>query len=324
MGAVIGIDAGNSKTELVIADLKGRPSAYVRGPGMNVHGLGAERGIAELGRLVERAGPDLPADCGVFYLCGVDIPADIREVTEAVGRAGWVRTAIVDNDSFALLRAGSDARDVVAIVCGAGINCVGRAGDGRVARYPSLGWETGDWGGAEMLGRDVLFHAARAEDGRGAPSVLPELVRAHFDMSVADVGEAVHYRRLSHARLGELAPAVVRAAEEGDAVARMLIERLAEEVVLMAVRALADLELDAADIVLGGGMLRYGDGFLFDEVVRRLRARVPLVRPVAAVDPPVVGAALVALEAAGAAPTAATTLRAAFRDGLRPDEVGGG
>jgi hypothetical protein len=45
---------------------------------------------------------------------------------------------------------------------------------------------------------------------------------------------------------------------------------------------------------------------------------------VAAVDPPVVGAALVALEAAGATPTAAATLRAAFRDGLRPDEVGGG
>jgi N-acetylglucosamine kinase-like BadF-type ATPase len=324
VGAVIGVDAGNSKTELVVAGLDGRPAAYVRGPGNNVHGLGPERCIAELGRLVARAGAELPADAGVFYLCGVDVPVDVEEVTEALGRTGWARTAVVDNDSFALLRAGSDSPDAVAVVCGAGINCVGRARDGRSARYPSLGWETGDWGGSEMLGRDVLFHAARAEDGRGPASVLPELVRSHLGMPVADVGEAIHYRRLSQARLGELAPAVVAAASDGDAVARMLIERLAEEIVLMATRALADLELEAADVVLGGGMLRHGRGFLFDEVVRRLGERAPKGRPVVPAVPPVVGAALAALEAAGAPAAAGETLRAAFRNGLRPDDVGAG
>ena len=53
MGAVIGIDAGNTKTELVAADLAGVPTAYLRGPGMNVHGLGAEACVAALGRLVD-------------------------------------------------------------------------------------------------------------------------------------------------------------------------------------------------------------------------------------------------------------------------------
>ena len=324
MGAVIGIDAGNSKTELVVAALDGKPAAYVRGPGSNVHGLGPDACVAELGRLVDRSRVDLPADCGVFFLCGVDVPADIDEVTAAVARVGWVRRAIVDNDSFALLRAGSDAADAVAVVCGAGINCVGRAADGRIARYPSLGWETGDWGGSEMLGRDVLFHAARSEDGRGEASVLPEIVSGHFAMSVADIGEAVHYRRLPPGRLGELAPAVVAAAADGDPVARMLIERLAEEIVLMAVRALADLELEAAVVVLGGGMLRGGRGFLFAEVLTRLRRLAPLARPVVAEDPPVVGAALVALEAAGAPAAAAQTLRSAFRNGLQPDELRAG
>jgi N-acetylglucosamine kinase-like BadF-type ATPase len=324
MVAVIGIDAGNSKTELVVAAPDGTPTAYLRGPGMNVHGLGAEAGIAALGPLVERSSIEPPAEVGVFFLCGVDIPADIAQVTDAVDRTGWVQRSIVDNDSFALLRAGSDAPDAVAVVCGAGINCVGRAADGRVARYPSLGWETGDWGGAEMLGRDVLFHAARAEDGRGPASVLPELVRTHFGVSVEELGEAIHYRRIREARLGELAPAVVAAAEDGDEVARMLVGRLAEEVALMAARALADLALDEADVVLGGGMLHGGDGLLFVEVVERLERRAPRARPVAASQPPVVGAALVALEAAGAPAAAGDALRAAFRDGLRPEEVGAG
>jgi N-acetylglucosamine kinase-like BadF-type ATPase len=321
---VIGIDAGNSKTELLVSGLDGRPSAYVRGPGTNAHGRGAEGCVADLARLVDRAAFEAPAEHGVFFLCGVDIPADIDELTEAVTRTGWVRRATVDNDTFALLRAGSDAPDAVAVVCGAGINCAGRAADGRIARYPSLGWETGDWGGSEMLGRDVLFHAARAEDGRGEPSVLLDIVREHFGLPVDELGEAVHYQRIRQGRLGELAPAVVAAAEDGDAVARRLIERVAEEVALMAARALADLGLERADVVLGGGMLRHGRGFLFEEVVARLQQLAPGARPVAAADPPVVGAALVALEAAGAPAEAAATLRVLFRAGLVPDEVGAG
>jgi N-acetylglucosamine kinase-like BadF-type ATPase len=321
MGVILGIDAGNSKTELLLASLDGEPSAYVRGPGSNAHGLGPEGCVAALARLVERAGLDPPAEHGAFFLCGVDIPSDIVELTEAVDRTGWVRAATVDNDSFALLRAGTGAPDAVAIVCGAGINCVGRAAGGRIARYPSLGWETGDWGGSEMLGREVLFHAARSEDGRGEPTVLAEIVKSHFGLSVESAGEDVHYRRLREGRLGELAPAVVEAAADGDVVARALIERLAEEVVLMAVRALADLRLDTADVVLGGGMLREGRGFLYHEVEARLSRRAPGATPVTPLDPPVVGAALAALDAAGATATAADRLRAAFRAGLAVEEV---
>jgi N-acetylglucosamine kinase-like BadF-type ATPase len=185
---------------------------------------------------------------------------------------------------------------------------------GRVARYPSFGWETGDWGGSEMLGLDVLFHAARAEDGRGEPTALAAVVREHFGLSVAEVGEAVRYGRMPAGRLGELAPAVVAAAEAGDAVARRLVERLAEEVVLMAARALKDLRLAdrPATVLLGGGMLRGGAGLLYGEVVTRLAERTPHATPVAVAAPPVLGAALDALDAAGAPPPAGARLRAAF------------
>jgi N-acetylglucosamine kinase-like BadF-type ATPase len=323
LGLILGVDAGNSKTELLVATLDGEPAALVRGPGTNAHGVGADGCIADIARLVERARLDTPAEHGAFFLCGVDIPSDVVELTEAVNRTGWVREATVDNDTFALLRAGTDDADAVAVVCGAGINCVGRAADGRVARYPSLGWETGDWGGSEMLGRDVLFHAARGEDGRGRPTVLTEIVRAHFEMSVADVGEEIHYGRMRPGRLGELAPEVVRAAEDGDAVARDLVERLAGEVVLMAVRALADLGLDSADAVLGGGMLRGGRGLLHDSVVELLAERAPGARPVTPVDAPVLGSALVALEAAGSPAAAAERLRAAVRAGVPVERIGG-
>lgn len=321
---VIGVDGGNTKTDLVVATGEGEPLAYVRGPGSNSHGIGAEGCVEVIALLVARARLDTAAGHGAFFLCGADVPGDIAELTDALAARGWARSLLVDNDTFALLRTGTRAPDAVAVVCGAGINCVGRRADGRVARYPSLGWETGDWGGSEPLGREVLFHAARAEDGRGEPTALVEVVRGHFGaQSVSAVGEAVHYGRVRAQQLGELAPAVVAAAEGGDAVARRLTDRLAEEVVLFAVKALRDLELldREVDVVLGGGMLRRGSGLLHSEVVARLHERAPSARPVVAVDPPVLGATLAALDAAGASDAAHERLRTAFRDGLEPEAV---
>ncbi len=325
MDVVLGVDGGNSKTDLVVATLDGKPLSYIRGPGSNSHAVGADGCIAVVRELVERADFAAPADCGAFFLCGADVPSDVAELTEAVTTERWVRRAIVDNDTFALLRTGAGpGADAVAVICGSGINCVGRAADGRVARYPSLGWETGDWGGSGMLGREALFHAARGEDGRGEPTMLTDVVREHFRLPTAGaVGEAVHYRRISEDDLGELAPAVIAAAEQGDAVALALLERLAEEVALMARRALADLELldGPAEVVLGGGMLRRDDGILLEEITTRLRTHAPHARPVVIAEPPVLGAALAALDAVGAPTTAEEHLREAFGADLSPEDV---
>jgi N-acetylglucosamine kinase-like BadF-type ATPase len=311
--AVIGVDGGNTKTDVFVATLEGEPLAYVRGPGSNSHGLGAAGCVEVIAELVARAGLDGRAEHAAFFLCGADGQSDVDELAAELAKRGWARRITVDNDTFALLWTGTDADDAVAVVCGAGINCVGRSADGRTSRLPALGWETGDWGGADMVGREALFLAARAEDGRGEPTALVHVVRSHFRMpTVAAVGDAVHYRRLRVTRLGELAPAVLAAAESGDGVARSLVERLAEEVALLARRALADLELleRPAAVVLGGGMLRRGEGLLHDEVLARLKAWAPHATPVVAPDPPVLGATLAALDAAGALPEAGRRLRA--------------
>jgi N-acetylglucosamine kinase-like BadF-type ATPase len=311
MGVILAVDGGNSKTELVVATTEGECLALVRGEGSNSHAVGVDGAVAVIGALIAESGAPLPAEHAVFFLCGADVPADIVELHAAVAAAGWARETRVDNDTFALLRAGTDAADAVAVICGSGINCVGRAAGGRTARYPSLGWETGDWGGSEMLGRDAVFLAARAEDGRCEPTELAELVCLHFGLPrVEDVGAAVHYRRLPQSRLGELAPLVVDAAARGDAVAVALVDHLATEIGLMVRRAFRDLAVEGGDVVLGGGMLQSGTGRLHDAVLERLPAGA---RPVVPADRPVLGAALAALDDAEAGESAKDRLRQELR-----------
>ncbi|HZQ81502.1 MAG TPA: BadF/BadG/BcrA/BcrD ATPase family protein [Gaiellaceae bacterium] len=305
MGVVVGVDGGNSKTELVLATTDGEVIALTRGPGTNSHGVGADGAARVIRELAGDATPEL----GVYYLCGADSAGDIADLEAEL--AGIAARTIVDNDTLALLRAGSEASNAIAVVCGAGLNCVGRAGDALV-RYPALGWETGDRGGGEQLGRDAIFHAARAEDGRGGPTALVEAIRSHFAAaSVEAVGAAFHYRRYPVSRLGEIAPLVIDAAGEGDEIARSLVERLAGEIVLLVQRAVADLGIDEAEVVLGGGLLQDAERRSLAELVTaRLREGC---RPVVLDAPPVLGAVLAALDEAGAGDEAKRRVREALR-----------
>jgi N-acetylglucosamine kinase-like BadF-type ATPase len=284
VGVVLGVDGGNSKTDVVVATSDGEPISFVRGGGSNSHGPGGSAACIEvIASLVEL---DRQADRAVLFLCGADLPHDVIELTQLARARGWARDVTVDNDTFALLYAGTDSADAVAVICGAGINCVGRSDD-TIVRYPALGWETGDWGGAEMLGQDAVYHANRAADGRGEPTALVELVELHFGKPVVEVGADLHYKRMSRARLGELAPAIVAS---DDAIALELTQRLADEIVLLVERAVRDLGLDDADVVLGGGMLT-DQGRLYRLVAEQLPAE-----PIVPTLPPVAGAVLAALE----------------------------
>src|SRR5262249_21770830 len=118
-------------------------------------------------------------DRAEVFLAGVDLPEEVEIAAKAVAAMGWARGHTVENDTFALLRAGTDSPDAVAVICGAGINCVGRTADGRSARFPALGMISGDWGGGQHLASLAMWHAARAEDGRGPATALQQAVAKH-------------------------------------------------------------------------------------------------------------------------------------------------
>jgi N-acetylglucosamine kinase-like BadF-type ATPase len=314
VGTLIGVDGGNSKTEVLVCDTAGEVLGYARGPGSNhqtAGGLG--EAMARLGRLVESASAGLPApEFAAVFLAGADLPAELDMLTEAVSSAGWARNSVVDNDTLALLRAGTDAHDAVAVVCGAGINCVGRSAGGRTVRFPALGPVTGDWGGGGDIGRLALWHAVRAEDGRGAPTALSAAVAVHFGCaSATDVGIAVHLGRDLAARMGELAPVVFAVAADGDETARAIVRRQGEEVATFAAAALTRLGLTGtpADVVLGGGVLRSRDPLLHRAINDSLATLAPLASTRVVTAPPVLGAALSALDAVGADPAAERRVR---------------
>src|SRR3954454_2548308 len=255
--AVLAVDGGNSKTDVAIVDVRGEVLAAVRGPGSSPHYLTVDGSLRVVDGLITQACDDAGirsntrhiADVGAWFMAGADLPAEERALHRAIDRLGRTTRNSVANDTFAILRAGADEGWGVAVVVGAGINCVGRAPDGRRARFASLGPITGDWGGGSDIGLAALGAAVRSEDGRAGATRLRRDVADYFQRRRAsDVSIALQQKQMRQCRLGGSAPLLVAAAEGGDAAPVDILDRHAEEVVLWANAALRRLRLSRLDV----------------------------------------------------------------------------
>ncbi|GHJ90794.1 kinase [Streptomyces sp. NE5-10] len=317
-GVLLAVDAGNSKTDVAVLAPDGTVLGTARGGGFQPPLVGVAEAVDALAEIVGRAwrasgGPADPRFAHVTAcLANADLPVEELELERELLGRGWSRSVRVHNDTFAILRAGLDEPRGVAVVCGAGVNCVGMTPDGRTARFPAIGKISGDWGGGGGLSDEAMWFAARAEDGRGAPTELARALPAHFGLdTMYALIEAVHLGRIPHDRRHELAPVLFRVAAEGDPVALALVHRMAEEVVALSTVALRRLELldEEAPVVLGGSVLAARHPQLESRIRELLAERAPkaVVRFVTA--PPVLGAGLLALDEAGAGAEAAERLR---------------
>ncbi len=331
--AVLAIDGGNSKTDVALVAADGTLLASLRGPGASQEEHGVENAMRILGDLVRSvaelagSGGDGPvARHTSACLAGADLPEEEAGLTAALLRQRWSESAVAVNDTFAVLRAGVRRPAVpsadeggpwgVAVTCGAGINCVAVAPDGRVARYLALGTLTGDWGGGAGLSEQVMWHSMRAEDGRGPATALSTATAKHFGLpSATDVAIAVHKGELGDDDLLRLTSVLFAVAAAGDPVADGLVRRQAHEVCLMAVTAMRRLGLPSAGtpVVLGGGVLEARDATLLGAIERRLAADAPGAVPRVVDVPPVAGAALLGLDRVGAGLAAERRLRDSYR-----------
>ncbi|MCZ4125597.1 N-acetylglucosamine kinase [Streptomyces sp. H39-S7] len=322
-GGVLAIDAGNSKTDVAIVAADGTVLGTARGGGFQPPVVGIDAAVSALAAIVAAAAAAAGLDFGdrpltehtSACLANADLPVEEQQLELAVHARGWSLSTRVANDTFAILRAGVDEPRGVAVVCGAGINCVGMLPDGRTARFPAIGKISGDWGGGSGLAEEALFHAARAEDGRGGPTELAAALPAHFGLtSMYALIEALHLEHIPPSRKYELTPVLFRTADAGDPVAREIVSRQADEIVALAAVALARLGLldEEVDVVLGGGVMAAGNPTLMAAIADRLAARAPkaVTRVVSAA--PVLGAALLGLDHVGAEFDVHTRLRAHY------------
>ena len=323
MSLLIGVDGGSRMTYAVVVDEHGRLLGAGDAGTSNWERAGEEGMPATIGLALDAAldaagaGPDDVA-AAVFGLAGVDWPTDAPRIDSLLqGRVPPAPRRVV-NDAFVVLRAGASESWGIGLVAGTGTVAVGRDPVGNEFRTIGEGRVFGDFGDEFDVSDLAVEAVANAYTGRGPATLLTEMLCERLG---EDSAEALLERLARQDPFGRspelqnLTPMVLAAAEGGDLVARDVLERigraLGESAGLVARRL--NMSNLPVEVVLSGGLFRTPNRYLLDELelgVRRTAPRAEL-RPLTC--PPVVGAALLAMELAEVPITgnAATQLREA-------------
>lgn len=299
----VGIDGGASRTRAVVISEAGAvlgsselrsSSAYHREP-EEAAGVVVSAARDALGR----AGASGPITALGAGLAGADDPAVRQRLTRALDDAGLAQTIVVDHDALAALAGGTALQPGIVIIAGTGSVAFGIDESGRRARAGGWGPLLDDEGSGYAVGRATLRAAMRAYDGRADQTALSDALARRFGLgSPASLKMSV--RTLNIDEIASLAPLAVAAARNGDAVALGILTRAGEGLAAMVAAVARALEWERVGfpLVMAGGMFKAGDA-IREPMMRALRAGGTPAQPVEARFPPEVGAALLAVRAAG-------------------------
>lgn len=282
---VVGVDAGGSKTRVVVATSTGDTLAEVVGPAAAMSPGNAEHSAAVIAEVVASAlasalasaeqGDRVPR---ALYagVAGTGRETEQLALQDALTRRELADEVVVETDAeIALADAFGDSAGII-LIAGTGSIAFGRSPAGVIARCGGWGIAFGDEGSGAWIGRRALSVVAAAHDGREPETALTGAV-----LTAAQVNEPEQLIPWAIAAdkesLAALAPSVITMAMQDDVRANSIIDMAVEELVLH-IRALGKrLFVDdraAFDVAFTGGLLGRGS-LLRKRLERRLKTAVP-------------------------------------------------
>jgi len=299
----LGADLGATKTHTLIVDETGRALGFGEsGPG-NHESVGYDGMFHSMNNGMEQAlraaglkNEDI-AGAG-FGVAGYDWPSEAQITAETIRRLGLNAPFTFVNDAVPGLVAGAEEGWGVVVVSGTGSNCRGwdreHKREGRVTGHGVLMGEGA--GGTELLHRGMQL-IGYAWSKRGPMTALADAIVKH--VGAKDLEDLMRGYTTYEFEIGaEAAPIVFRVAEKGDSVAQGLLDWAGCELGEMANAVIRQLEFENLkfDIVMTGSMFEGGPRLI--EPMRQTILKVaPKARIVRLTLPPVLGAAMLGMEA---------------------------
>lgn len=226
----LGIDAGGSHCRSRLADDAGRVLGEAEGGPANTR-VGLDLLFERLSEIADAAIAEAGLDAGEIATirAGMGIAGigrtGIREQIEALpfpfASAVFATDAVIANLGA---HAGADG---ATLIIGTGSVAMVSAG-GRSFTIGGYGFPISDEGSGAALGLSAMRHALRALDGRTEPTALSRALTADF---AHDTAQAVAWMDAATPRdYASFAPLVMDYAENGDTIARSIVEDAASHI----------------------------------------------------------------------------------------------
>ncbi|MGI6660800.1 MAG: N-acetylglucosamine kinase [Bacillota bacterium] len=294
----LGIDGGGTSTTACIIDETGQVVALGAGGPSNINYTPedqAKKSVQDALDAARRAAsakyPGLTVSAACAALAGAGSDQNKVRAADLLKPLFAGIPFLVVEDVKGALHGALEGQDGIAVISGTGSNCLG-VRNGKYKRSGGWGSLLGDEGSGFMIAKKGLTAALRAYDGRSQATSLTDRFVAHFCLNTPeDIFAAVH--PLSREQIAALAVVVFEEYEKGDAAARKIIQEESMELAVMVRAVHKALEFAGETLVamIGGCFSQAGFKNAF---ISHLETTVPKARAIFPLEPPHVGAALLA------------------------------
>lgn len=303
----LAVDGGGTKTDAVCADETGAVVGRGLAGPTNLTSTSVGAASFNLIEAIRQAIETLPEEdrAGfpilVMGLAGVDSQEEHDEAYTIFKRSidhYKIDKFILMNDSLIALKNGTDSADAVILISGTGSICYGKNSAGQVAKTSGMDYLLTDQGSGYDIGRHILREAVKSYDGRSPKSMLETMVCEHFRIkSMIELKNVVYHPPLTKIEVAELAPLCTKAFEEGDAVAKDILDWTISDLVIMAKVVVNKLALQKFDLVFSGAVTTIP--YVHTGVADALKAQYPELNIIAPNTEPVFGALKMAMQEVG-------------------------
>ena len=289
----LGVDGGGTKSDAVLIDEHGVVLGWGRAGTGQALWAGRQGALDAYTDAVRQALGDLRPES--LWVAGF-YEHSLERIGLGEMEANFVHAGEVDRGLAAALETHG-----ILVLSGTGSFVAGLTASGEHVTLDGLGPVLGDHGSGYQIGLMGMRAAMAASWGPERRTALYHIVPQELGGATPhDVFHLVYMQDMSRSGIASAAKAVIRAAEDGDDIARRIVLDAADDISGVLADVIRHLSLETSDCALvASGGIAQNCGFYWDRVCENALKLAPGLRPIRPRVRPCVGSALLALKDMG-------------------------
>ncbi len=295
----IGLDGGGTKTHCVLANDKKEKVYECYGGPANFLILGTETVTQTLYDLVKESMQKNNVRYGEIEAITIGatgagrksdadrLESEFRKFCQS--KDFKPKNVFVDSDARIALEGAFSGRPGCIMIAGTGSILYGKDIKGRLYRVGGFGRFLGDEGSGYMIGKKGLIAVAKAFDGRGETTIMQNLLFNASNINTPE--ELITEIYKNNYDIASFAPLVLQAANQGDVIARKILDEEVEELLLHLVAIKRKLLLNVIEVSLVGSLIS-NPNFFSNLLLEKVKTKMPEIRITSPENNPAMGAVL--------------------------------
>lgn len=225
----LGVDGGGSKTTAVVFNENGEFICRSCGESINYYSVGLENARQAMSDIINNLNIK-HFKCAVIGMSALNERATEEETSRFCSGIIDSEQIIMDSDLFVALEAMNADGECAAVISGTGSMAVYRDKNGKISHAGGWGYILGDEGSGYSIGLSGIKAAIKSAENCAAETALLGECLKYFSIdNIYDLIDLYYEKTVSRKVTAAFAKVVNKCAENGDAVAKSIIEYEAEE-----------------------------------------------------------------------------------------------